>query len=935
MSSVLSSRFHVRALPATRSASLRWNLVRERCLPILLLLTLSGFLFFYGIGASELYRTECLRAIVAAEMLRSGNWIVPTLYDEPLLTKPPGMYAAIALVSWPVGGVTEWTSRLPSALAATASVLLFFWHFGRVLGASAGLVAALMLPLSIMWLDKASAAEIDMLQVFWVTAAIIFFLRAMEDTPAIAASPRRRVATSLFWLVALACVAGGVLTKWTAPVFFYASVLPLLWWRGQLRLLWCWRHLLGVALAAGICLTWAGLVVMQVGWQTLYDTVCREALVRLSPGHYPKPYSWIETAMHPLCFWLAALPISLFALPACQRRFFAELDERETLLCQAMHCWIWPSLIFWSFVPDHALRNSMPLYPGIAGLAALVWWKRNETRASYRPGLLAVLIVVWWIKLAYVHVVMPERTVGRQTRSKGERIAAHMPAYVTLYLFRFKDEGLMFYYGRKVVRLTGPEQLLSTTEPMYCMLAESEWRQWDLRRRPAEVVLQMADAQGDPITLVRVWPTRHSGDQAWTRLNTMTAPTLVPDGVKILSISELTNAVKGVLEDGFPFVWVAGEVSNLTRPSSGHIYLTLKDATSQLRTVIWRSAVQRLRYELRDGMEVIAGGRLSVYPQRGEYQLMVDRLEPKGIGELELAFRQLQEKLSKLGYFAAERKRPVPAFPRRIALVTSPAGAAVRDMLEILGRRWPVAEVVVCPVRVQGEGASAEIAAAIGMLNRVHASGWPIEVMIVGRGGGSSEDLWSFNEECVARAIFNSRIPVVSAVGHEVDITIADLVADRRALTPSEAAELVAPNRIELLEWVGRTQTRLSDLMTARLAQVRRRLQDLADRRIFRQPLERLHEQERRLDDWSERLTRAGKQRLALAREQLETKAARLEALSPLKVLARGYSLTSTETDGVLVRAPEQVRPGDRLVTRLQDGRVVSRVEETSRPAAT
>lgn len=990
MSSVATPRTLTAARLALRPSAFHLHSLRERCLPVLLVLSLSGFLFFYGIAGSELYRTECLRAIVAAEMLRSGNWIVPTLYGEPLLTKPPGMYVAIALASWPVGGVTEWTARLPSALAATMSLFLFYWHFGRVLGRPAGLVAAICLPLSVMWLDKASAAEIDMLQVFWVTAALIFCLRALEThnipvTPSpdhpVTLSPRHPVTPSLFWwLAALLCVAGGVLTKWTAPVFFYGTVIPLLWWRGQLRLLWCRQHLLGVALAGSICSVWAGLVVMQVGWDTLYETVGREALVRLSPGHYPKPYSWAETLTHPLRFLVAALPIALFALPACRPRFAQGLDDRERLLFQAMHCWIWPSLLFWSIVPDHALRNSMPLYPGIAGLAALVialapqgrqliargvspWAQGGScvplshlrgseqedadgprglrpwllTVAAFAAGprrgmgfassaLVAVLLVWLGVKLVYVHVVMPARTGDRHTRMKGTRIAAHVPRHAALYLFRFKDEGLMFYYGRKAIRLAGAEQLPSTTEPMYCILVESEWRQWD-RRRATEVVLHLEDAQGDPITLVRVWPLASDCHRwAWTR--TYMRPTsILPDNAKILSISDLTQAVKGMLEEGFPFVWVAGEISNLTRPSSGHMYLTLKDGGAQLRTVIWRSAVQRLRCDLRDGMEVIAGGRLSVYPQRGDYQLLVDRLQPKGIGELELAFRQLREKLSGLGYFAPERKRPLPAFPRRVALVTSSAGAAVRDMLEILGRRWPALEVVICPVRVQGPGAASEIAEGIELLNRVHLAGWRIDVMIVGRGGGSLEDLWAFNEECVAQAIHASRIPVVSAVGHEVDLTIADLVADRRALTPSEAAELVAPNRVELLEWLNRTQLRIGDLMTGRLAQARRRLEELAQRRVFREPLERLHEQERKLDDWSQRLSRAVKQRLVLAREQLETRSARLEALSPLKVLARGYSLTSTETDGVLVRTPEQVRPGDRLVTRLQQGRIISRVE--------
>src|SRR5205807_4700814 len=235
-------------------------------------------------------------------------------------------------------------------------------------------------------------------------------------------------------------------------------------------------------------------------------------------------------------------------------------------------------------------------------------------------------------------------------------------------------------------------------------------------------------------------------------------------------------------------------------------------------------------------MEIIARGRLTVYVPRGEYQLQVEELQPKGLGALELALRQLKEKLLKLGYFAAERKKPLPRFPRRVALVTSASGAAVRDILEILGRRWPAVEAWVCPVRVQGDGAAEEIAAAIRLLNRVAA----VDVMIVGRGGGSVEDLWAFNAECVARAIFESRIPVVSAVGHEIDLTIADLVADCRALTPSEAAERVVPDRAEVLEWLTGLEGRFRALLRRSLEVSRTRLADLAGRPCFRRPLERI-----------------------------------------------------------------------------------------------
>lgn len=401
-----------------------------------------------------------------------------------------------------------------------------------------------------------------------------------------------------------------------------------------------------------------------------------------------------------------------------------------------------------------------------------------------------------------------------------------------------------------------------------------------------------------------------------------------PEGVKVLSIGDLTRQVKGLMEDAFPAVWVAGEVSNLSRPASGHIYLTLKDAEAQLRAVIWRSVALRLRYDLQEGQEVIARGRLSLYVPRGDYQLQVEELQPKGLGALEIALRQLKEKLFRLGYFAPERKKPLPRFPRRVALVTSPTGAAVRDMLEILARRWPAVEVCVCPVRVQGDGAAEEIAAAVRLLNYLRSLGRvAVDVMIVGRGGGSAEDLWAFNAECVAQAIYASRIPVVSAVGHEIDLTIADLVADCRALTPSEAVERIVPNRAEMLDGLRGLDAQLQSTVTRKLELARARLQDLAQRPAFRRPLERLRDWERRLDEWAERHQRALRQRLLQARERLEAQAARLETLSPLNVLARGYSLTRREADQAVVRSPDQVRPGERLVTYVQHGRILSRVE--------
>ena len=398
-----------------------------------------------------------------------------------------------------------------------------------------------------------------------------------------------------------------------------------------------------------------------------------------------------------------------------------------------------------------------------------------------------------------------------------------------------------------------------------------------------------------------------------------------PNGVQPLTVSELTNGVKDALAERYPEgVWVTGEVSNLARPSSGHVYCKLKDAGSQVNTVIYRGVSLRLRFDLQDGMEVIARGRIIVYVPRGEYQLQVEEIQPRGVGPLELAFRQLKEKLSVKGYFEPRRKRTLPRFPRRVVLVTSPTGAAVRDMLEILVRRWPALEVWVRPVPVQGEGAGAKIAEAIDQLNTLMG----IDVIITGRGGGSLEDLWPFNEEVVADAIYRSRIPVVSAVGHETDYTISDMVADLRGATPSEAAEKVTtPPLAEVVEWLDGCEAAMKAHLLKRLELARVRLADLGGRRCFRQPLERIQEHAQRLDELGDRLRRVGKTRLQQSRQALGALAAQLETLSPLNVLGRGYSLTRKAGETAVLRDAAEVQPGDVLVTRLQHGEVTSRVE--------
>jgi 4-amino-4-deoxy-L-arabinose transferase-like glycosyltransferase len=513
---------------------MRWVLRRRRR-AVLVVLGLCGVLCFYGLTVGDLYRTENLRAIIAADFLRSGDWLVPRLYGEPLFTKPPGMYAAIALVSWPLGGVTTWTARLPSALAATATVFLVYWYFGRHLGRLGGLVAACVVPASLMWLDKVPTAEIDMLQTAWVTAAVLFLFRALDDDLRVAPAPLcERPLNGGWWLAALLCVAGGFLTKWTAPAFFYGTAVPLLWWRGRLRLLLGRAHVLSAALAAAICLGWAGLAAMRTGWDVFYETVSREALQRLSPEHHlqalqelsadhqPKLYPWQAVMAHPFRVLAAHLPWSVFA-PLTLWPGFARLwDERRRRLLAALHCWTWPNLLFWSVIPEHAMRHSFPLFPGISGLAAMVWlaWLTGRLRwpvPRVRAGPVFVGMVAAWLvaKVIFIEAWVPRRNTGRAPRAKGEEIAAIVPADQTLYVFQLKDEGIMFYYGRQrpatrpgppVVRLPRPEDLPSHSEPVYCILDKDEAEQW----KAAEVLLRLEDEQGAPIALVRMAPAGRS-----------------------------------------------------------------------------------------------------------------------------------------------------------------------------------------------------------------------------------------------------------------------------------------------------------------------------------------------------------------------------------------------------------------------------------------
>jgi len=397
-----------------------------------------------------------------------------------------------------------------------------------------------------------------------------------------------------------------------------------------------------------------------------------------------------------------------------------------------------------------------------------------------------------------------------------------------------------------------------------------------------------------------------------------------PSADEILTVTQLSARLKGVMEENFPSVWVAGEISNFSQPQSGHCYFTLKDDGAQLRAVMWRNTAARLKLALHDGIDVVCRGRLDLYPPRGSFQLVVDELQPKGMGALELALRQRREKLAAEGLFDSARKQRLPAFPRRIGVVTSPTGAAIRDFLQVMHRRWRGVEVMIFPARVQGDGAAEEIVAGIRAANKVQPK---IDVLVVTRGGGSLEDLWCFNEESVVRAIAASKVPTISGIGHEIDVTLADLVADVRALTPSEAAERVVPSAADLNEAVRSLQHRLRTALTTRLAHARHRLDALASRPSLSRPLEAIHLRGRRLDELSLRLKGASQGLLRDRRSALETMAGKLESLSPLGVLGRGYSLTFREGESKLITSAEKLKPGQRIVTRFQQGMATSIIE--------
>ncbi len=389
-----------------------------------------------------------------------------------------------------------------------------------------------------------------------------------------------------------------------------------------------------------------------------------------------------------------------------------------------------------------------------------------------------------------------------------------------------------------------------------------------------------------------------------------------------VSVSTLVQLLQELVEDNFVQVLVQGELSNVSQPPSGHYYFTLKDKRAQIKCVMFRSQVRALRFKPTDGLAVICRGRVSIYPQRGDLQLIVDGIEPEGVGALQLAFEQLKAKLEGEGLFAEDLKKPLPLFPQVVGVVTSSTGAAIQDILNVLRRRSAGLQVVIRSVRVQGDGAAAEIATAIADLNRETAA----DVLIVGRGGGAREDLWAFNEEVVARAIASSRIPVISAVGHETDFSIADLVADLRAPTPSVAAEIVVKNRLELESHLDQLTLRLAAQIRSRLTLLSSSLSGLEKR--LRAPVELVKLQQLTLQQLSLRLQQGMGELLAEQNHRLTVLLSKLQILSPLTVLSRGYAIVKQGRTGEIVLTTEQLKSGDQLQIKLAAGEVMAMVTQ-------
>ena len=389
----------------------------------------------------------------------------------------------------------------------------------------------------------------------------------------------------------------------------------------------------------------------------------------------------------------------------------------------------------------------------------------------------------------------------------------------------------------------------------------------------------------------------------------------------VLTVSELTRRVKSTLEVNFSDVSVQGEISNFKRHSSGHLYFTLKDESAQINAVMWRGRAMNLFFTPQDGMKVIARGKLTVYEIRGVYQIDVAQIQPLGIGELQLAFERLKQKLSEEGLFDAEYKLPLPAYPERIGIVTSPTGAAIQDILNIISRRFPAVELILYPVRVQGVGSASEIASAIRDFNTYGK----IDVMIVGRGGGSLEDLWAFNEEIVARAIFDSEIPIISAVGHEVDYTIADFVADMRAPTPSAAAEMAVPDQSEVVEILRNFYYTSEQIVGEKLTFEKQQINALLQSYSFHRPHDLIHQHSQRLDELQHTLGRSVRQHFTIIQQRIDSFQKRLLSVNPKVILERGYAIVSR--DGKIISRAGELHKNESIEMTFHDGDVPAIVQ--------
>lgn len=392
---------------------------------------------------------------------------------------------------------------------------------------------------------------------------------------------------------------------------------------------------------------------------------------------------------------------------------------------------------------------------------------------------------------------------------------------------------------------------------------------------------------------------------------------------KIYSVSEITRDIRGLLEGAFTKVWVEGEISNLTMHSSGHCYFSIKDENSVLTCVMFKNSAYKLKFKIEDGMSIVCFGRVSVYDKRGQYQLYVEVIEPKGVGSLQLAFTQLKEKLLKEGLFDDSNKKPIPYLPEKIGIVTSKTGAAIKDMIHVIERRFPEMHIILYPVKVQGEGAAEEVSEGIRAFNLLGN----VDVIIIGRGGGSLEDLWAFNEEVTARAIYESKIPVISAVGHEVDYTISDFVADLRAPTPSAAAELVVPRKEDILDSVNSFKQKLKTALRSSIDMARKHLDGIMKYHALKTPQVLMQQHQQKVDEYTKALKHSLSYFVNIKKHSLDGVMGKLDALSPVSILERGYSITMTYPENNIIKDASKVKSKTRIKTRLGSGEIISRTE--------